>query len=130
MREGVFTSPLGVSADSTPENAKMTMPAVLSTAEISGTWSMRRFAGSMKNTPITTNATSGISFAIVTASIIRAPLRTPRTLISTSNATTLMIATARPTPARRRSASSPSPRRSSTPRHRRRARSRAAARPR
>ncbi len=54
---------------------------------------MRRFAGWMKNAPITTKATSGMSFAIVTTSMIRAPLRTPRTLISTSKAITPMIAT-------------------------------------
>ena len=76
-----------------PMNAKMTTPAVLSTALVDGTSDHTRCDGSMKNTPIATNASSGSSFAIVIASMTRAPVRTPRRLMATSAATRATIRT-------------------------------------
>jgi hypothetical protein len=92
VRAGFFTSPLGTVAPSMPENAKIMMPAVLSTVLALGTSVHARFEGSMKNTPTAMNTSSGTSFTTVIVSSRRAPVRTPRILRDTSTATTTTIA--------------------------------------
>ena len=93
MRAGFFTSPLGTVAPSMPENAKMMMPAVLSTVLAAGTVVQARWLVSMKNTPMPTNTSSGTSFTTVIVSSKRAPVRTPRMLSVTRIVTTITINT-------------------------------------
>ncbi len=60
-----------------------------------------RFAGDTANTPITTNSTSGSSFAAVATSTSRAPICTPRvfTQMSSAHTAAMIIARDAPTPA-------------------------------
>src|ERR671910_3894446 len=93
VRAGFFTSPLGMVAPSMPENAKMMMPAVLSTVLAAGTDAQTRLLVSMKNTPTPTNTSNGTSFTMVIVSSNRAPVRMPRMLSVTRIATTVTINT-------------------------------------
>jgi hypothetical protein len=88
VREGFFISPLGISAHSTPVNAKIKTMAVRATLDAAGISDMARFEGVIASAPTATSTRRGRSFATASTVISREPCFTPVTLtaVITANA--------------------------------------------
>ena len=99
VRGGSATSPLGTSATSTPTNAKMSRMAVRPMSDTDGNAGQTRYSRWTAHSPATTNTTSGMSLAAVTASTSPAPTETPRTFAIASTEKSAARRAARPTPA-------------------------------
>src|SRR6266480_1654950 len=85
VRDGFFTSPLGINATSIPTNAKINRITALPNDSLVGQLLQLRFGGWINNTPTEMNTSSGSSFTKVTTVTAPAPMRTPKMLIDTNN---------------------------------------------
>ena len=86
VRDGFFTSPLGINATSIPTKANIKSTTASPKDLLVGQPLQLRFDPLMKKIPAPMNKRSGKSFATVMIVTAPAPSRTPRMLIKTRNA--------------------------------------------